>query len=58
MPRRIGIELTAQVKNDVPTLRILIVTAQTEQQYAARPLKGRILKSTCRGIQPLGHDAE
>jgi DNA-binding NarL/FixJ family response regulator len=31
MPRRIGIELTAQVKNDVPTLRILIVTAQTEQ---------------------------
>jgi DNA-binding NarL/FixJ family response regulator len=39
MPGGSGIEFIAQVKLDAPTLRILIVTAQTERQYAVRSFK-------------------
>lgn len=36
VPGRSGIELITQVKLAMPTLRILIVTAHAEQQYAVR----------------------
>ncbi|AME28186.1 MULTISPECIES: response regulator [Burkholderiaceae] len=39
MPGRSGIELITQVKLAMPTLRILIVTAHAEQQYAVRSFK-------------------
>jgi DNA-binding NarL/FixJ family response regulator len=39
MPGRSGVELISQVKLDAPTLRILVVTAHAEQQYAVRSFK-------------------
>jgi DNA-binding NarL/FixJ family response regulator len=39
MPGRSGVELISQVKLDAPTLRILVVTAHTEEEYAVRSFK-------------------
>jgi DNA-binding NarL/FixJ family response regulator len=37
---RTGVELLKQIKEEVPTLRILVLTMHAEQQYAVRAFKG------------------
>lgn len=39
MPGRSGIELITQIKLDMPTLRILVLTMHAEHQYAVRAFK-------------------
>jgi DNA-binding NarL/FixJ family response regulator len=54
MPGADGIELISQVKLEGPTLRILIATAQTEQQYAVRSFKAAAsgyLTKECMGTE-------
>ncbi len=54
MPGRGGIELIAQVRLAMPDLRILIVTAHTEQQYAVRAFKAGVsgyLTKECMGAE-------
>jgi len=54
MPGRGGIELIAQVRLAMPDLRILIVTAHTEQQYAVRAFKAGVfgyLTKDCMGAE-------
>ncbi|KAK45594.1 LuxR family transcriptional regulator [Caballeronia jiangsuensis] len=40
MPGRSGIDLLKQIKDEMPALRILVLTMHAEQQYAARAFKG------------------
>jgi DNA-binding NarL/FixJ family response regulator len=40
MPGRNGVELIRQIKEEVPSLRILVLTMHAEQQYAVRAFKG------------------
>jgi DNA-binding NarL/FixJ family response regulator len=40
MPGRSGIDLLKQIKEEMPALRILVLTMHAEQQYAARAFKG------------------
>lgn len=40
MPGRSGIDLLKQIKDEIPALRILVLTMHAEQQYAARAFKG------------------
>ncbi|MBB5462383.1 response regulator transcription factor [Paraburkholderia sp. Cpub6] len=39
MPGRNGVELIKQIKDEMPALRILVLTMHAEQQYAARAFK-------------------
>ena len=39
MPGRNGIELIRQIKDEKPTLRVLVLTMHAEQQYAVRAFK-------------------
>jgi DNA-binding NarL/FixJ family response regulator len=39
MPGRSGIELIAQIHDEIPALRILVLTMHAEQQYAVRAFK-------------------
>jgi len=39
MPGRNGIELVKQIKDEIPTLRVLVLTMHAEQQYAVRAFK-------------------
>lgn len=39
MPGRNGIELVKQIKEELPTLRVLVLTMHAEQQYAVRAFK-------------------
>jgi DNA-binding NarL/FixJ family response regulator len=39
MPGRNGIELIRQIKDEKPTLRVLVLTMHAEQQYAVRSFK-------------------
>lgn len=39
MPGRNGIDLIKQIKDEKPTLRILVLTMHAEQQYAVRAFK-------------------
>lgn len=39
MPGRNGVELVKQIKDELPTLRILVLTMHAEQQYAVRAFK-------------------
>ncbi len=39
MPGRNGIELVKQIKDELPTLRVLVLTMHAEQQYAVRAFK-------------------
>ncbi|SAK91408.1 two component LuxR family transcriptional regulator [Caballeronia hypogeia] len=39
MPGRSGLELLRQIKEELPALRILVLTMHAEQQYAARAFK-------------------
>jgi DNA-binding NarL/FixJ family response regulator len=39
MPGRNGIELVKQIKDELPTLRVLVLTMLAEQQYAVRAFK-------------------
>jgi DNA-binding NarL/FixJ family response regulator/two-component sensor histidine kinase len=39
MPGRNGVELIKQIKEEMPTLRILVLTMHAEQQYAVRAFK-------------------
>jgi DNA-binding NarL/FixJ family response regulator len=39
MPGRSGLELLKQIKDEIPALRILVLTMHAEQQYAARAFK-------------------
>jgi DNA-binding NarL/FixJ family response regulator len=39
MPGRTGVELIKQIKTEVPTLRILVLTMHAEHQYAVRAFK-------------------
>lgn len=39
MPGRSGVDLIRQIKEEKPTLRVLVLTMHAEQQYAARAFK-------------------
>jgi DNA-binding NarL/FixJ family response regulator len=39
MPGRNGVELVKQIKDEIPTLRVLVLTMHAEQQYAVRAFK-------------------
>lgn len=39
MPGRNGIELVKQIKDELPSLRVLVLTMHAEQQYAVRAFK-------------------
>ncbi len=39
MPGRNGIELVKQIKDEIPNLRVLVLTMHAEQQYAVRAFK-------------------
>lgn len=39
MPKKAGIELIKQVKNEKPTLRVLVLSMHEEQQYAIRAIR-------------------
>jgi DNA-binding NarL/FixJ family response regulator len=39
MPGRTGVELIKQIKTEVPTLRVLVLTMHAEHQYAVRAFK-------------------
>jgi DNA-binding NarL/FixJ family response regulator len=39
MPGRNGVELVKQIKEELPTLRVLVLTMHAEQQYAVRAFK-------------------